>query len=244
MAAISIHELEVRFGDCHAVRKLDLEIPQGCLYGLLGPNGAGKTTTISCLGGLRVPSGGRVTVSGVDVCAEPQKVKALVGLVPQSIALYGDLSVLENLRVFAGIHGIGGAHARGRIAWAVALSQLEDKRHARVETLSGGMQRRLNLAASLLHDPPIIICDEPTTGVDPQSRNHLFESIRQLHAQGRTIIYTSHYMEEVQALCERVAIMDKGSLLVEDSLSSLTSDARNLEQVFLDLTGRALRDAS
>ncbi len=126
----------------------------------------------------------------------------------------------------------------------MALSQLEDKRHARVETLSGGMQRRLNLAASLLHDPPIIICDEPTTGVDPQSRNHLFESIRQLHAQGRTIIYTSHYMEEVQALCERVAIMDKGSLLVEDSLSSLTSDARNLEQVFLDLTGRALRDAS
>ncbi len=244
MAAISIHGLQVSFGVCRAVAGLDLEIPQGSLYGLLGPNGAGKTTAISCIAGLRRADEGRIQVGDVDVGAHPERVKEEVGLVPQSIALYGELSVLDNLRVFAGLFGLGRARSRSRIEWALGVAQLEEKRDARVDTLSGGMQRRLNLVTSLLHDPPTIICDEPTTGVDPQSRNHLFETIRELHAAGRTIVYTSHYMEEVEALCERVAIMDEGRVLREDSLEALTGDGRNLEQVFLDLTGRGLRDAS
>jgi len=278
---VSIHGLSVRFGELRAVDGLSLEVAAGTLLGLLGPNGAGKTTTLSCVAGLLEPTDGKISVGGVDVARDPLTVKKMLGVVPQSLALYPTLSVATNLRLFAGLFGVRGAKIEQRVEWGLALSRLEAKRDSVVATLSGGMKRRLNLACALLHDPPIIICDEPTTGVDPQSRNHIFETIRELHREGRTVIYTTHYMEEVEALCERVAIMDHGKVLVEDELDTLlrgaesdsatafrveleqpesldrvretlrtgglalgkvTAHGKNLESVFLDLTGRALRD--
>ena len=280
--ALQIEGLEVRFGDVRAVAGLSLRVPSGCLFGLLGPNGAGKTTTIRCLAGLQVPTAAAcLRVGEVDVLAQPSAVAHQIGVVPQRLALYEDLSVRQNLRIFGGLFGLAGQRLRERVGWGLALAQLEGRAAARVGTLSGGMKRRLNLAASLLHDPQLILCDEPTTGVDPQSRNHLFDTIRALHAEGRTIVYTTHYMEEVEALCERVAIIDKGRVLVDDRLDNLLAgDAeptsfevelaagsepgavesalraaglrvsrtrarqQSLEHVFLELTGRALRDGS
>ncbi len=240
---IEIRRLEVVFGDVRAVDSLSLSIDAGELCGFLGPNGAGKTTSISALSGLLTPTSGTISVDGVDVLADPMAVKRLIGVVPQKLALYGDLSVRNNLRVFGGLFGLSGRALAERVEWGLALAQLEAKADVRVDTLSGGMKRRLNLSASLLHDPKIIICDEPTTGVDPQSRNHLFETIRTLHAEGRTVVYTTHYMEEVEALCSRVAVVDHGRIIADDKLTTLTDDgARSLEDVFLELTGHGLRD--
>ncbi|MCB9547332.1 MAG: ABC transporter ATP-binding protein [Myxococcales bacterium] len=273
---IAIEGLVVRYGALEAVAGLDLAVPRGCLFGLLGPNGAGKTTTIACLAGLRAPDAGVVRVDGVAVGDDPAAVRRRVGLVPQHLALYPALTVRQNLSFFGQMHGIAGAALRDRVDFGLALAQLEARADARVSALSGGMARRLNLACGLLHDPPLLILDEPTTGVDAQSRNHIFETVRRLHAEGRTIIYTTHYMEEVEALCEQVAIMDRGRLLASDRLAGLLGgdgtgftleaagpvdadrvqaalaaagiDARvtparqTLEQVFLGLTGRGLRD--
>ncbi|MFO0567427.1 MAG: ABC transporter ATP-binding protein [Polyangiaceae bacterium] len=278
---VSIRGLSVRFAELWAVRELSLEVPPGCLFGLLGPNGAGKTTTLSATAGLLEPSAGQILVGDVDVTQEPERVQRMLGVVPQSLALYPTLTVLDNLQLFAGLFGVRGAAMHERVEWGLRLAQLENKGRALVGTLSGGMKRRLNLSCALLHDPSVIICDEPTTGVDPQSRNHIFDTIRSLHAEGRTVVYTTHYMEEVEALCQRVAIMDHGKVLVEDELEALLAKAggaagtafrveldaersagelmerlrdaglparvqaerANLERVFLDLTGRALRDS-
>lgn len=274
---IEISGLVVEFGAFRAVDALDLTVPEGCLYGLLGPNGAGKSTTIGCIAGLLAPTAGRIRVDGLSPLDAPSIVRTRLGVVPQTLALYTALSVRRNLQIFGGLMGLRGARLADRVEWGLDLAQLTDRADAKVGTLSGGMQRRLNLAAALLHDPPIIICDEPTTGVDPQSRNHLFETIRQLHADGRTVIYTTHYMEEVEALCERVAILDRGRCIADDRLDALlqagepselalrladpnlraqaeavlaqagieariSARPRSLETVFLELTGRALRD--
>jgi linearmycin/streptolysin S transport system ATP-binding protein len=276
---ITIRDLVVRFGDLRAVDGLSLEIIEGSLTGLLGPNGAGKTTTLSCVAGLLKPTEGQVLVGGVDVTDDPLRVKEMLGVVPQSLALYPTLDVIANLRIFGGLFGVRGRRLQERVDWGLELARLEGRRKAIVGTLSGGMKRRLNLACALLHDPKIIVCDEPTTGVDPQSRNHLFQTIRRLHREGRTVIYTTHYMEEVEALCDRVAIMDHGKLVANDTLDALLqgsgaattfrvqleegssreameaaligrglkvkrleAERGNLEQVFLGLTGHALRD--
>lgn len=276
---LSIQDLVVTYGEVRAVDGLSLEIPEGSLYGLLGPNGAGKTTTLSCTVGLLQPARGTIRLQGEDVRARPRWARQQIGLVPQSLALYPSLTVVQNLRLFGGLFGLAGKRLRDRVAWGLSLAQLEPKAEARVGALSGGMKRRLNLACGLLHDPALVICDEPTAGVDPQSRNHLFETISRLHDEGRTVIYTTHYMEEVEALCERVAIVDHGRVIRQDSLdgllaavgkakrfdlrldegldaaelrarldaagipvAELTEQRRSLEQVFLDLTGTALRD--
>lgn len=276
---ISIRDLVVRFGDVRAVDGVTLDIPEGCLFGFLGPNGAGKSTTIACIAGLQTPTAGQVLVGGVDVATDPARARRLLGVVPQGLALYPTLSVRQNLRIFAGLFGVNGRALKDRVDWGLALAQLTGREDTTVDTLSGGMKRRLNLACALLHDPPIIICDEPTTGVDPQSRNHLFDTIRQLHEEGRTVVYTTHYMEEVEALCSRVAIIDHKRVLVDTSLSellaareaptrftvqlgdgmtpqaleaslraqglgvaSVQAEHPGLEQVFLELTGRRLRD--
>jgi ABC-2 type transport system ATP-binding protein len=282
-AVIRITDLTVDYeasgGPVRAVDGLTLTIAEGELFGLLGPNGAGKSTTISCLGGLRRPTSGTVLVDGIDVALHAEQAKERLGVVPQSLALYPSLSVLQNLRIFGGLFGVTGKRLGQRVDWALALAQLEQKRSALVATLSGGMKRRLNLACSLLHDPPVVVCDEPTTGVDPQSRNHLFETIRRLNEEGRTVVYTTHYMEEVEALCRRVAVIDHGRLVACDTLAGLLAatgpprryaltletgcerdrleaalgagglaaaaiepEKRSLEQVFLELTGKELRD--
>ncbi|MEZ4441283.1 MAG: ABC transporter ATP-binding protein [Polyangiaceae bacterium] len=273
---VEVEGLVVSYDQVRAVDGLTLEVPKGCLFGLLGPNGAGKSTTISAIGGLIAPSAGKVTVGGVDVARDPLAARRRLGIAPQSLALFPNLTVKQNLQVFGGLFGLGGRKLTERTSWGLQLAQLEAKRDQPVASLSGGMKRRLNLACALLHDPEVVICDEPTTGVDPQSRNHLFDTIRGLHAEGRTVIYTTHYMEEVEALCERVAIVDHGRVIAEDSLEALVATSaaqsftvelregcalgtlerelaslpvaairenrRSLEQVFLELTGRGLRD--
>ncbi len=239
---LSISGLTVRFGDLTAVDDLSLEVPEGSIYGLLGPNGAGKTTTISCLAGLREPDAGQITIDGIDVLKNRTEAQRRLGVVPQMLAIYDALKVVDNLRFFGALYGLGGRALKDRVAWGLALAQLDEKADARVETLSGGMKRRLNMACSLLHDPKLVVCDEPTTGVDPQSRNHIFETLRALVAEGRTLVFTTHYMEEVEALCSRVAIVDHGRIIADDALDTLVSDGQTLEGVFLELTGRALRD--
>ena len=188
--------------------------------GFLGPNGAGKTTTINMIVGSLKPDEGEIKIDGSDDPTKPS-VRRQIGICPQSLALYERLSALENLRFFASLYNLKGAILKERVNAALEFAQLESRSRDRVETFSGGMKRRLNLAVALLHEPKVILLDEPTVGVDPQSRNHLFDSIEELKGLGRTIIYTTHYMEEAERLCDRIAIMDHGKLLDVDSLGNL-----------------------
>ena len=233
-----------------AVVDLTLRVAAGEVLGLLGPNGAGKSTTVNLAIGVLAPDAGHVRIDG-DPPSDP-RVRTRIGVAPQSVALYELLTAEENLRFLGELHGLRGPRLRDRVEWALAFVGLSDRRRARVETYSGGMKRRLNLAAALVHDPQLVLLDEPTVGVDPQSRNQIFDNILALKALGRTIIYTTHYMEEAERLCDRIAIIDRGKLLALGSVQELL-DANGiaprmvvqrgtLEEVFLNLTGRSLRD--
>jgi ABC-2 type transport system ATP-binding protein len=232
--------LEVRglgkdYGARVAVAALDLTVSAGEIVGLLGPNGAGKTTAISMISGVITPTRGTVALDGG---------RAALGIVPQDLAIYDPLSATENREFFGALYGLRGALLRERIAWALGVAGLADRAGEPAAKFSGGMKRRLNLAAGLLHRPRLLILDEPTVGVDPQSRNHIFETLRTLRAEGTTIVYTSHYMEEVEALCDRVAIMDAGKVIAQGTVLELLAGRTgvNLEQIFLELTGKTLRD--
>ena len=209
------------YGARAAVRALDLEVAEGELFGLLGPNGAGKTTAISMICGVTTPSRGSARVAGHDVSRDRYAARAAVGLVPQDLALYEELTARENLAFFGAAYGLAGAALRERVDWALGIAGLADRGRERVDTYSGGMKRRLNIAAGILHRPRLLILDEPTVGVDPQSRNHIFDSIRALQKGGMTLVYTSHYMEEVQALCTRIAIMDHGDIVARGTMEEL-----------------------
>ncbi len=217
---IEVKSLQKSFGSLVAVDGVSFEVHRQEMFGLLGPNGAGKTTTINMIIGVLKPDGGSVSIDGVS---DPSVAKArrAIGIAPQSLSLYDNLTAQENLAFFARLYGLSAGRLRDRVDWALEFAGLGDRRRSRVKTFSGGMQRRLNLAAALVHDPQIILLDEPTVGVDPQSRNHIFESIEQLKQEGRTIVYTTHYMEEAQRLCDRVAIMDHGKILALDTVDSL-----------------------
>lgn len=217
---IRAEHLRKSFGTVRAVEDVSFEIRRGETFGLLGPNGAGKSTTINMLVGAIRCDAGRVTIDGED---DPTRatVRRRVGVAPQKLSLYDDLTGEENLRFFGSLYGLDGATLRERIDRGISLAGLEEKRHKRVKTYSGGMQRRLNLAVALVHNPMVLLLDEPTVGVDPQSRNHLFESIEGLKKDGVTILYTTHYMEEAQRLCDRVAIMDQGRMLDVDAVPAL-----------------------
>jgi ABC-2 type transport system ATP-binding protein len=219
--ALSLRGLGKDYGTRTAVGAVDLDVARGELVGLLGPNGAGKTTTISMVCGVLAPTRGSVAIAGIELRADPFAAKAKLGYAPQDLALYEDLSALQNLRYFGSLYGLRGALRDERITWALDVVGLRDRARDQVKQYSGGMKRRLNLAAALLHRPEVLILDEPTVGVDPQSRNHLFETIRTLHADGTTIIYTSHYLEEVEALCDRVAIMDRGAIIASGAPAEL-----------------------
>ena len=224
------------YGDRTAVKALDLVVNRGEILGLLGPNGAGKTTTISMACGVVTPTRGKVTVDGVDLAKSPGIAKGKLGLVPQELALYEELSATQNLLFFAALYGIRGALARERLQWALKVVGLEDRASDIVKTYSGGMQRRLNIAAGLVHKPELLILDEPTVGVDPQSRNHIFDTVRALRESGMTVIYTSHYMEEVEALCDRVAIVDAGAIVALGTIPEL--DAKHAGKgVELEIAG-------
>ncbi|MBC8327290.1 MAG: ABC transporter ATP-binding protein [Planctomycetes bacterium] len=244
---LEVADLRFRYGERAAVDGASFAVERAEIFGFLGPNGAGKTTTISCICGLLDGWQGAVRFAGADF--RPATVvadRAKVGLVPQELALYDDLSGMENLQFFGRLGGLSGAGLAAAVERGLELTGLADRAKDRVGSYSGGMKRRLNIAAGDLHEPQLLILDEPSAGVDPQSRNHIFEALRRLREQGRTLLYTTHYMEEAERLCDRVAILNEGKLADLGTAAELAERAgvagSNLEQVFLHLTGRSLRD--
>lgn len=209
------------YGDLTAVDGVSFDVAKGETIGLLGPNGAGKTTIVSMIAGLIVPDAGQVLIDGAAVSGDTNPVKRRIGLVPQDLALYDELPARANLELFAALYGIGGARASRVMDEALGLVGLLDRAKDRVSTFSGGMKRRLNLAAALLHDPDVLLLDEPTVGVDPQSRNAIFDNLETLKARGKTLVYTTHYMEEAERLCDRIVIVDHGRVIANDTLAGL-----------------------
>lgn len=244
---LSIETLSKLYPGCEqpAVDSLSITVERGSIFGLLGPNGAGKTTTISILCTLLRPTSGTVTVLGHDVVSQANQVRRRIGLVPQEIALYPSLTARENLRYFARVLGLPKKQLEARVEESLELVGLLDCADQRIDTYSGGMKRRANLAVGVLHRPEILFLDEPTVGIDAQSRNLILERLAELNRAGMTLIYTTHYMEEVQQLCDQIAIIDAGKVIASGSPSKLVaeqSDCQNLEELFLKLTGKQLRD--
>jgi ABC-2 type transport system ATP-binding protein len=220
---VEVRNLTKEYGDFTAVKDVNLAIQKGEIFGLLGPNGAGKTTIISMITGLLDPTSGHITVDGLDLQTDTYTVKTKLGLVPQELALYPTLSARDNLAFFGSIYGLGGKTLKERVNAMLAMVQLADRADEAIETYSGGMKRRVNIAAGLLHQPAVLFLDEPTVGVDPQSRNAIFETIEELNRAGMTVVYTTHYMEEAQRLCHRVAIIDEGQIISLDTPATLIS---------------------
>lgn len=217
---LRLADLRKSYAGRPAVDGLTLRVRPGEVYGLLGPNGAGKTTTISLVVGLLSPDSGSITIDEKGSPTDPE-VRRRIGLAPQSLALYDDLTAAENLRVFARVYGLESAHTRERVDALLDFAGLRDRASTRVSAFSGGMKRRLNLAVALVHDPPLLLLDEPTVGVDPHSRNAILEGIAALRERGKTVVYTTHYMEEAQRLCDRVGVIDRGRLLAEGTVREL-----------------------
>ncbi len=213
--------LRKSFGDLEAVKGVSLQVARGEVFGLLGPNGAGKTTTISMLTGLLEPTDGKITVDGLDLETHTNEVKAKLGLVPQELALYPTLSARQNLMFFGRIYGLKGTELRERVDEVLEMIGLTERANDPIKEYSGGMKRRVNIGAGLLHKPEVLFLDEPTVGVDPQSRNAIFESVEALNRAGMSVIYTTHYMEEAQRLCHRVAIVDEGDVIALDTPTAL-----------------------
>jgi ABC-2 type transport system ATP-binding protein len=221
---LEVENLVKKFGDFQAVKGVSFTVEEGEVFGLLGPNGAGKTTTISMLTGLFPPTSGSAKIAGLDIQKEPIKAKQITGLVPQDLALYPTLSARANLTFFGRVYGLRGKDLKERVNDVLNIVGLADRADEVIDKYSGGMKRRVNIAAGLVHHPRLLFLDEPTVGVDPQSRNHIFESVMKLNRErGMTIIYTSHYMEEVQLLCNRVAIIDMGNLVALDTINNLVA---------------------
>ncbi|MGV7208457.1 ABC transporter ATP-binding protein [Oxalobacteraceae bacterium A2-2] len=221
MALLQVDQLSKSYGGRLAVDGVSFQVQAGQTLGLLGPNGAGKSTTVGMVCGLLRPDRGRVLVDGAAVGPGACAAKRKIGLVPQDLALYEDMTALENLRLFGGLYGMGGAELRERCARVLDLVQLSERARELPSTFSGGMKRRLNIAAALLHEPALLILDEPTVGVDPQSRNAIFGTLEQLKARGHALIYTSHYMEEVERLADHIVIIDHGKVLADESPAAL-----------------------
>jgi ABC-2 type transport system ATP-binding protein len=246
---LTVTHLRKSFGTVLAVNDVSFSLASGQILGLLGPNGAGKTTTVSMVAGLLTPDRGDVLVAGQRLAGDTDPSKRRIGLVPQDLALYDELSARDNLRFFGALYSLTGRALDTAIDRVLRLVGLADRARDAVKTFSGGMKRRLNLAAGLLHDPDILLLDEPTVGVDPQSRNAIFDNLEVLKAEGKALLYTTHYMEEVERLADRIVIVDHGTVVADDTLAGLQSrvatvagGAATLESVFLTLTGRSLRD--
>lgn len=221
MALLEIRNLTKRYGVQTAVDDLSFSLQRGERFGLLGPNGAGKTTTISLIVGAAKADSGTIFLDGKPIGNETDQMKKRIGFVPQELALYDDLTAVDNLRLFGALYGLKGSDMETRIQEELEAVGLTDRAKSRVRTYSGGMKRRLNIAAGLLHRPELLILDEPTVGVDPQSRNAIFDGIERLTAAGITLLYTTHYMEEVERLCDRVVIMDKGKIMADGTQAEL-----------------------
>jgi len=243
MGTLNLEGVSFRYpGGDAALEDVTLAIPAGRVFGLLGPNGAGKTTLISILAGQLRGATGSIRAGDETLESLRRRRPRCLGLVPQEYAFYPMLTCAENLRFFGGVQGLGGARLKERVAAAVRFARIESVLARRAGRLSGGLKRRLNLAIGLLGEPEILLLDEPTAGVDPQSRAFLLESIRSLAGTDKTIVYTSHYMEEVEAICDHVAIIDHGRVLVSGALSEVIRDGSGLQELFMRLTHRSLRD--
>lgn len=220
-AILEVDGVKKSFGDFTAVDGVSFSVEEGEIFGLLGPNGAGKTTTISMISCLLAPDAGDVRLAGHSVLSHSIEVRRALGVVPQEIALYPTLTAAENLKFWGRMYGLSGGDLDDAVEYGLKTAGLEDKARSRVETFSGGMKRRINIAAGILHRPQVLLMDEPTVGIDPQSRNHILDSVRALNEQGMTVVYTSHYMEEVEALCDRIAIVDHGKVIALGTLEGL-----------------------
>ena len=232
---IEVESLRKEYGDLVAVDGVAFSAQKGEIFGLLGPNGAGKSTTIGCISGLLQPTGGRVRVLGHDVATDPVAAKQQLGIVPQELALYEDLSARENLSYWGGAYGLRGTELRGRVDAVLETVGLLDRAKEAVKKFSGGMKRRLNFGCGIIHEPKVLLLDEPTVGVDPQSRVRLLDLVRAQAKSGTCVLYTTHYMEEAQDLCDRLAIMDNGQIIALGTLAELRGQLE--ERDLLRLTG-------
>ena len=232
---LHIDQLHKSYGQQEVVKGLSLHINKGESYGLLGPNGAGKSTTISMISGLLKPIQGSIIVDGINMIDSPKKAQQLLGVVPQEIALYMPMTAKENLMFWGRMYGLKGEFLKQRVQEVLAIIGLTDRANDKVGTFSGGMKRRVNIGAAILHNPKLLIMDEPTVGIDPQSRNHILETVKVLNEQGMTIIYTSHYMEEVEFLCHRIGIMDQGQLIAEGTIEQLQQVVGNKTSLTITL---------
>ena len=239
--------LRKAFGDSTAVDGVSFSIGEGEIFGLLGPNGAGKTTTIRMLSTVLRADEGDVTIGGSSVSADADEVRKIIGVCPQELALYPELSANDNLVFFGRMAGLGGREAKETARANLETVGLADRAKDKVDNFSGGMKRRVNIAVALMNRPKMLFLDEPTVGIDPQSRNHIFDTVESLRDEGMTVLYTTHYMEEADRLCDRVGVIDHGRLIALGTPRELKArigdpDETTLENVFLDLTGRSLRD--
>lgn len=234
MTLAVLSDVVKRYDQKLTVDHVNFSIEEGEIFGLLGPNGAGKSTTISMICGLLKYDSGEIRIDGLSVKKQPIEVKKRIGLVPQELALYESLTATENVRFFGKLYGLRGSLLKERTEEALAFTGLSDRAKEKPSTFSGGMKRRLNIACAIMHRPKLIIMDEPTVGIDPQSRNHILDSVKALNKLGSTIIYTSHYMEEVAAICDRVAIMDKGHIIACGSEKELRERVAHEEKIVVN----------
>ncbi|QCX39614.1 ABC transporter ATP-binding protein [Aureibaculum algae] len=246
-AVIQIDTVSKKYkgADNYSIHHLDLDIEKGEIYGLLGPNGAGKTTLISMLCGLLKPTAGKIKINGLSFKENAKNIKQAIGVVPQEYALYPTLSAYENLMYFGAMYGLSGTTLKTKVIESLDHLGLSKFKNKKVSTFSGGMKRRVNLIAGILHKPEILFLDEPTVGVDVQSKNVIIEHLKMLNANGTTIVYTSHHLNEAETFCTQVSIIDSGTIVASGTPKELidnTNDAQNLEDVFIQLTGEALRD--
>ncbi len=230
---LKISNLKKSYGDIHAVKGVDIEVNQGEIVGLLGPNGAGKSTTISMISTLIKPDAGLIEFKDTDVLKNPKPIQQVLGIVPQEIALYPTLTGYENLKFWGSAYGLKGQELKRKIEEISEIIGIKDRLKDKVEKYSGGMKRRINIGAALLHDPELLIMDEPTVGIDPQSRNHILETIKELNKKGMSIIYTSHYMEEVEFLCDRIYIMDEGVVIASGTKESLIDTIKGERKIIV-----------
>lgn len=235
MNVLEINNLTKKFGDFIAVDNMSLKIVEGEIFGFLGANGAGKSTTINMISGLLRSNEGVINILGKNITKNSRFAKMNIGIVPQDLAIYEDLTAYENVRFFAGLYGLRGSELDERVKEALEFVGLSDKHKSYPKNFSGGMKRRLNIACAIAHRPKLIIMDEPTVGIDPQSRNYILTSVRKLNEMGSTIIYTSHYMEEVEEICTRIAIVDHGQIIAEGTKEQLKSIITNTKDIWIEV---------